>query len=1136
MNNFITNSTKKQLRTRLIELLSKSEELKFLVGFFYFFGLRELYDGLQSNDKVKLKVLIGLNVDKTIHGLTEYGEKDKKLSDDERIENFFTSIRKSINSDVFDHKDFYEQVKFFLQKIKNDEIILRKTREPNHAKLYIFKLEEDQIGRNRLFITGSSNLTSAGLMSQAEFNVEISDYGFDEAESYFDELWNNAIKITENDELKEKIVKVIEQETLVKEITPFEAYLFVLKNYLDTFRGKEVTRRLTEVLEENGYKPYRYQLDAVQQALSIIENNNGVIIADVVGLGKTVIACSIAFELKKRGIVIAPPGIIGDKAKSEGWKKYLEQFHMASLGWEAFSLGDLEHVSEFVSKTNDIEVVIIDEAHRFRNEDTKDYEYLKNICRDKIVILLTATPFNNKPADIFSLLKLFIVPKKSSITLDDDLENKFRTFKSEFDKLSYIKRYFQSSDRQKRNRALSYYTDLFGEKIVDSTKIKKRTEILAKQIRNVIEPVIIRRNRLDIQNHPYYKNEVNELSIVESPKEWFYELNKEQSVFYDKIIQQYFALPDDGGWFKGAIYKPFEYEFPKEKKGELGKEENFQYLQQFNLYDFMRRLLVKRFESSFGAFEQSVKNFINIHQIVLEFIQKTDKYILDRNLLEKIYELDADEIENYLQEYSEKIKNNVYPKNHKVYELKKFERETDFINDIQSDIALFQQILGELHKLNLVAKDPKAERLIEEVKTVLDAPPENLFEPKRKVIIFSEYADTVNYLAPLLTQAFNGRVLVVAGNLPASKIKEINKNFDATATQQADDYNILLTTDKISEGFNLNRAGMVINYDIPWNPVRVIQRIGRINRISKKVFDKLYIINFFPTEKGSDLVHSREIAAQKMFMIHNTLGEDAKIFDIDEEPTPSGLYNKIQQSPDSLEGESSYTKISKEFEAWKEKYPDMVASLKDFPSRIKVAKENTENELFVVIKKQKLFVHHQLYDAKEGSENHFIKEVEDVLEKIKADKNELPLPLSNQFWEEYETIKNYQENPKNNKPNPENSLQNKAIIVLRNLLAINDNFQVTLLKPFVRMLLEDLLDYGTLSDYTIRRIANIDIEKNFTKAVDELKSIEKGLGSDYLYKEKQRISDFSKEIIIAIENRKTNELPTQNTFNDNISK
>lgn len=1124
MNNFITNSNKKQLKTRLVELLSKSEELNFLVGFFYFSGLRELYDGLKANNKIKLKVLVGLNVDKTLYGLTEYGERDKQLSDDERIENFFTSIRNSINTDTFDNEDFYEQAKFFLQKIKNDEIILRKTRKPNHAKLYIFKLEEGQIGRNKLFITGSSNLTSAGLTSQEEFNVEISDYGFNEAESYFDELWKDAIKITENDEVKKKVIKTLEQETLIKKITPFEAYLFVLKNYLDTFRGKNITRRLTEVLKENGYKPYSYQLDAVQQALSIIELNNGVIISDVVGLGKTIIACSIAFELKKRGIVIAPPGIIGDKAKSEGWKKYLEQFHLASLGWEAFSLGDLEHVSEFVSGTNDIEVIIIDEAHRFRNEDTKDYEYLKNICRGKIVILLTATPFNNKPTDIFSLLKLFIIPKKSSITLDDDLENKFREFKSEFDKLSYIKRYYQSLDPKKHDRAIFYYNDLFGTTVVDPNKVKKRTGILAKQIRNVIEPVIIRRNRLDIQNHPYYKNEVSDLSVSENPQEWFFELNKEQSAFYDKIITHYFALPDEGGAFKGAIYKPFEYEFPKEKKKELDKEENFQYLQQFNLYDFMRRLLVKRFESSFGAFEQSVKNFINIHEIVLQFIQKTDKYILDRSLLEKIYKLDEDEIENHLQSYSEKIKNNEYPKNHKVYKLKDFKRKTDFTNDIKSDIALFQQILNEMHELDLVAKDPKAERLIEGVKTVLKTPPEKHAEPKRKVIIFSEYADTVNYLAPLLYKTFDQRVLVVAGNLPAGKIKEINKNFDATAKHQADDYDILLTTDKISEGFNLNRAGMVINYDIPWNPVRVIQRVGRIKRISKKVFDKLYIVNFFPTEKGSDLVHSREIAAQKMFMIHNTLGEDAKIFDIDEEPTPSGLYAKIQQNPDYFEGESTYTKISKEFEALKEKYPNIIASLNDFPLRIKVAKENTENELFVVIKKQKLFVHHRLYNVSEGVENHLIEDVEDVLEKIKADESEPLLPLSNCFWEEYETIKNYNvNNKKNNKPLPENTLQNKAIIILRNLLAVNDNRRITLLKPFIRILLEDLLDYGTLSEYTIRRIANIDIKNNFEKSINELKALERELGTNYLYEEKQRIARLSKEIIIAIENRKTDQ-------------
>lgn len=92
-------------------------------------------------------------------------------------------------------------------------------------------------------------------------------------------------------------------------------------------------------------------------------------------------------------------------------------------------------------------------------------------------------------------------------------------------------------------------------------------------------------------------------------------------------------------------------------------------------------------------------------------------------------------------------------------------------------------------------------------------------------------------------------------------------------------------------------------------PLCVIQRLGRINRISKKVFDKLYIMNFFPTEKGAEYVRSREIAQNKMFMIHNTLGEDSKIFDIDEEPSPAGLYQKLTQNPETGDEESFYTKI-----------------------------------------------------------------------------------------------------------------------------------------------------------------------------------------------------------------------------------
>lgn len=1103
----------KELKKRLIELISESKELKFLVGFFYFSGLRELYEGLKNNPDVVLKVLVGLEVDKTIYGLLEYASSIKGVSDEEKILRYLQSVKNSINGDLFDNKEFYEQAKFFIELINQDRLIIRKTYVPNHAKLYIFKLSEKQIVRNKLFITGSSNLTAPGLTYQNEFNVEISDYGTEEAEAYFDKLWDEAIQITEDNITKKKLIEVLEKETLIREISPFEAYVLVLKNYIESFKGRELGQRLVEVLNENGYKEYQYQLDAVKQALSIIEQNNGVIIADVVGLGKTVIASSIALELKKRGIVIAPPGLVGDNSHTEGWNKYLEEFHLTKIGWKAFSIGKLEDVLEYLSKTKDVEVVIVDEAHRFRNEDTRSYELLKNICRGKIVILLTATPFNNKPADIFALLKLFITPKKSSITLTDDLELKFSEFKNTFDKLSYILRYHGSSDTKKKQRAIRYYKALFKKDIVDTTEVKKYSHYLAKQIKNTIEPVTIRRNRLDLQENPYYKKEINELSKVEDPQEWFFELTPEQSAFYDRVINKYFAFPEEGGLFKGAIYKPFIYKTGLDAIDKLEKEENFQYLQQFNLYDFMRRLLVKRFESSFGAFRQSLENFKEITETVFSFITKTEKYILDRKLLEKIYELDIDDIEEQLREYKRMIESGKYPEYHEIYEVDKFKSRDEFLRDIQSDKRLFEDILNEMNLLGLDDYDPKATELIRRIKESLKK------EPNRKIVIFSEYVDTVKYLEPLLKKEFNERVLVISGNLTKEKTKEIYQNFDASypKEKQKNNYDILLATDKISEGFNLNRAGMVINYDIPWNPVRVIQRVGRINRISKKVFDSLYIVNFFPTEKGADLVHSREIAASKMFLIHNALGEDSKIFDIDEEPTPSGLYKKLQQNPDYIEEESFYTKVLKEFEDIKRKYPEVLEKIENFPPRIKVAKESDKNELFVIIKKGKLFVFHKNYQDGESS----LVNLEDVLQRIKPKSvEEKALPLSESFWDEYEQIRKFDEIQRNF--TTEHSLKQKALNNLRSLINFEESEELNSIKTFLKMLREDIIEYGTLSDYTLRRITELDISKkgnNINKIVDEVKKLKKELGDNYLEKEKERIKTLSKEIIVAIENR-----------------
>src|SRR3972149_1026294 len=1117
MKNFITNNEEGDLRKRLIELIQKSDELKFLVGFFYFSGIRELYKGLKEKPDQKIKVLVGLNVDATNYGVLELAAQDDQLSDEEKTYKFLQSVKKSLNTENFDTEEFYEQVRFFIQLIRDDKLMLRKTYNPNHAKLYLFKLEEGQVGRKNLFITGSSNLTKAGITTQEEFNVEISDFGFDDAEEYFDSLWGEAIKITEDAVIKRGLIGIIENETLVKDITPFEAFVLILKTYLDSFEQREVGQSLVKTFEENGYTTYQYQLDAVKQALAIIENNNGVIIADVVGLGKTIIACAVARELKKRGIVICPPGIVGDKNKNSGWMKYTEEFRL--YDWEVRSLGDLENIADFVNKARDIEVVIIDEAHRFRNQDTKDYEYLKNICRNKIVILLTATPFNNRPGDILSLLKLFITPKKSSITLENNLVDKFRSFKGIFDRLAYIKKYHSSPNEYKRKKAEDYYKGFFEEAIINLHKVKQRSHYLAKQIRDVIEPVTIRRNRLDLQNNPLYKDEVKNLSKLKDPKEWFFELTKEQSEFYDRVISDYFGDPDEGGQFMGAIYRPFEYEVEREKvKDEkLTDKENFQFIQQRNLYDFMRRLIVKRFESSFGSFEQSIKNFKKITENALEFINKTQRYILDRSLLEKIYNLDLEQIEEHLKDYSEKIRNGDYPKNHKIYELNKLKYKDDFLAHINADLLLFDNILKELSNLDLVKNDPKTDCLLRNIKDTLKQKP-NRGEPKRKIVIFSEYLDTVKYLEPILEKEFKERLLIMGRDLSSSKIIHLNKNFDASYSSQEDEYDILLASDRISEGFNLNRAGMVINYDIPWNPVRVIQRVGRINRISKNVFDELYIVNFFPTEKGAELVKSREIASNKMFLIHNTLGEDAKFFDIDEEPTPSGLFKRIQQNPDEQEEESFYTKALKEFLKIKKDAPELIASLKNYPPRIKVAKKHSENELLVFLKKRRLYIHGVKYDAEKDNQV-YPSTFEDVFDKIACDKNEKKLPLSSLFWDSYEKVKKFKEYRL--PPSSDQSLEQKALLNLKTFIT-NPWEELLPYMDFLRTLREDIIDYGTLSDYTLRRIANLENsdDSNRKKSIQEISSLRNELGEDYLQKEKERQKDLSKEIIIAIENQK----------------
>ena len=217
-------------------------------------------------------------------------------------------------------------------------------------------------------------------------------------------------------------------------------------------------------------------MDAVAQALSVIEKEHGVIISDVVGLGKSIIAGMVAKCLYSRGLIICPPTLMGGITDGirVGWEKYKHDFELS--GWEIRSCGleTLKETLKLVQNENDFEVVIIDEAHRFRNQDTEAYQVLQNICRNKVVILLTATPFNNTPADIFSMLKLFIVPGKSNLTLSNNLDERFRQYNQTFKRLANIKKNYNSPDTAKRNSALTDYKTQFGEDKIDLKKVTCR--------------------------------------------------------------------------------------------------------------------------------------------------------------------------------------------------------------------------------------------------------------------------------------------------------------------------------------------------------------------------------------------------------------------------------------------------------------------------------------------------------------------------------------------------------------------------------------------------------------------------------------------------------------------------------------
>ena len=1140
---FITNQRGEgegKLATRLRELIGHADQLDMLVGFFYFSGVKILAEAFRDRPQLKLRVLVGMEAELVLGQLVEVAQKGGPDSADAIRERFCESMKKVLGSERVDNEGFHERLGIFIDLLESKRLDIRKTRDPNHAKLYIFGMDDTQVGTKKYWITGSSNFSEPGLSTRDELNVQIGDFGQEEAQKYFDDLWERAVPLTADDGARQKLVKILKECSVAADITPFEAYYLVLQNYLEHQRTQLKELQIERLLKGAGFAKYRYQVDAVAQAMARLDAYKGVIIADVVGLGKSIVGSLIGAVRARRGLVICPPGLMGERSgDAGGWHEYLQKFKLND--WQVWSRGKLDEILEMLKHDPDFDMVIVDEAHNFRNERTEDYGALADICFGREVVLLTATPFNNRPGDLLALLHLFSPGKQSPFVVGGDLDERFRFFSQRHESIVKLKKAIAKKDFWTIARLLKACgiepLSCGGGSDLDKVR-KKVNEVsrkLTRQIRQVMEKIVIRRNRLDLTSDPDYKDEITTLATVQDPKEQFFALSREQDGFYDRVIHEYFG---EGARFKGAIYHPQAY-----LKSKDGTDEA-----QENLYGMLLGRMVQRFESSFGAFKMSVKGVKRSLELSLRFVERMGTFLYSRKAMDRILDIGDydDAVEAMLGAIREQEemyeRKGVKTKDAIHYDVN--DRDFDgkrFVADIKSDIALLDKILAEIEELELDTRDPKCEKLAKVLKDVLDEChsdiPTEPDAPKRKVLVFSTFRDTVLHVAKGLEKAFPGKVLVVTGdNFGKEMAWTVKENFDASFETQADDYDILLTTDKLSEGFNLNRAGLVVNYDIPWNPTRVIQRVGRINRIGKKVFDNLYIFNFFPTVKGASIIQNREIAQAKMFAIHQILGEDAKIFSVEEEPTPAGLYSKVVSFGED-EAMSFYTDAKLKYlkaKAFLERtHPGVLERIGRFPNNVKTAWEGSPHATFMFRRQGPGFF--ALVKWKDGGEVEELP-LEDAILQIVCKWGTPRVEFSPEFWRYpkvqpstvplspastshpgiYSELKGYR---------PKGLLLGRATIG-DSVLAIQTlnrykGLMSNRLRKFAMDVADDIQNYGTLPVYTVRKIARAGNIQDKTEAVQELETVLEEIralrGTGYLQGVRERLS--AESVIVTVEKR-----------------
>lgn len=869
MHNDIIDNRTERIVDHLNRLLSASNSARFALGYLFVPGLAGVageLDGLKE-----LRLLIGNTTTRdTVEQLAEVFRRVEPVAEvleaqaypkRSEAKQMILETGRSIGCALalMDQTDEGEAVvRTLLRMIQDKRLDARVyTRGRMHTKAYIFDHDQSKGGRAgnaEVAIVGSSNATLVGAAHSTELNVIVR--GADNHAAlvrWFDELWG------ESQECNDTLLQEIKHSWLSEAARPYDVYMKSLYTFVkDRLEGEEDKEILWA--DEITNQLADFQKVAVRQAVQMIRDYGGAFVADVVGLGKSYVGAAVVKHFERtehaRPLVVCPAPLV------EMWERYNEVYQ---LNARVLSMGYLRENNEGSAGTllqdvkyRDRDFVLVDESHNLRHSDTQRYKVLQSfLATGRRCCFLTATPRNKSAWDVYHQLKLFHQDDKTDLPVDPpDLKEQFRLIETGARKLPDLLAHILV--RRTRSHILRWYGfDAKTHQPVDPSQFEE------------------------------YKDGGRRAYVMVAGRRQFFPKRDLATIEYS-IEDTYQGLYNDLRGYLGTSRRarsrsPLDNELIYARYGLWNyvadhKKEREPYTSLHragaNLHGLIRVLLFKRFESSVYAFTETVRRLLRVHE---SFVQALGAGIVPagdeaQSLLYESEWADEADLLLALREVSHR------------YDIADFDADR-LCRDIDHDIEVLKRILTLVEPIT-PAQDSKLQTLMRRMTE------EPLKSGKR--LVFTQYADTARYIFDNLNPGGRSSDIDVIYGGDKSKARAVGRFAPKANPEyrlQGGDTEVmtLVATDVLAEGLNLQDCDKIINYDLHWNPVRLIQRFGRIDRIGSE-HDCVYGFNFLPETGIERNLGLRQKLHNRIQEIHDTIGEDSAILDPTERLNEEAMY------------------------------------------------------------------------------------------------------------------------------------------------------------------------------------------------------------------------------------------------------